>query len=122
MVPQGLYYLLAFVSDMQRSKKFYGDTLGWKLGTEEGNVAGFSFGTGYLVLHADNRPAAERRCGSGMQVAVQVDDAAAEHARLARLGVDVGELVDRPWGERHFSFADPDGYRWFYGHPTAAAR
>src|SRR6185436_17136768 len=98
MAPKGLYYLLAFVSDMQRSKKFYGETLGWKLGTEEGNVAGFSFGTGHLVLHADNRPTAERRYAGGMQVAVQVADAAVEHARLARLGVAVGELVDRPWG------------------------
>jgi catechol 2,3-dioxygenase-like lactoylglutathione lyase family enzyme len=92
MAPKGIYYLLAFVSDMQRSKEFYGETLGWQLVTEEGNVAGFSFGTGYLVLHADNRPAAARRYG--------------------------GELVDRPWGERHFSFADPDGYQWFYGQAT----
>src|SRR5262245_37790963 len=118
MMPKGIYYLLAFVSDMQRSKRFYGETLGWKLGTEEGNVAGFAFGTGYLVLHADNRPSVDRRYGGGLQVAVQVDDAAAEHARLERLGVEVGELVDRPWGERHFTFADPDGHQWFYAQAT----
>lgn len=122
MAPKGIYYLLAFVSDMQRSKQFYGETLGWKLGTEEGNVAGFSFGTGYVVLHADNRPLADRRYSGGMQVAVLVDDVAAEHARLGRLGVDVGEVVDRPWGERHFSFADPDGYEWFYSQTTTPPR
>jgi catechol 2,3-dioxygenase-like lactoylglutathione lyase family enzyme len=122
MAPKGIHYLLAFVSDMPRSKKFYGETLGWKLGTEEGNVAGFSFGTGYLVLHADNRSPADRRYGGGMQVAVQVDDVAAEHARLRRLGVEVGEVFDRPWGERHFSFADADGYEWFYSQTITTPR
>jgi catechol 2,3-dioxygenase-like lactoylglutathione lyase family enzyme len=110
------------VSDLERSKKFYGEALGWKLGTSERTVAGFSFGTGYLVLHADNRPADSRRYAGGMHVEVQVDDAAAEHARLQRLGVAVTDLRDEPWGERHFSFKDPDGYPWLYGEQTAAPR
>src|SRR5262245_36525284 len=117
-MPQGIFYILAFVSDLERSKRFYGETLGWKLGTAERNVAGFSFGTGYLVLHADSRPANLRRYAGGMQVEVKVDDAAAEHARLKRLGVEVTDLRDEPWGERHFSFTDPDGYPWLYGQET----
>lgn len=115
MTAQGIFYVFAHASDLDRSKKFYGETLGWKLGTDEPGVAGFAFGSGYLVLHADDRRPDARRYAGGMHVEVRVDDVAAEHARLRRLGVDVGALADKPWGERNFSFADPDGYVWWYG-------
>ena len=48
MAIKGIFYVFALVSDMARSKKFYGETLGWKLGTDENDVAGFAFGSGYL--------------------------------------------------------------------------
>src|ERR1044071_7066370 len=113
MAIKGVFYVFALVSDLARSKKFYGETLGWKLGTEEENVAGFSFGSGYLVIHADNSHSGASKTG-GMHVAVQVEDANVEHARLQELDVEVSALQDQPWGERHFSFSDPDGYTWFY--------
>lgn len=120
MAINGIFYVFAHVSDLERSKTFYGETLGWKLGTDEPEVAGFSFGSGYLVVHADGRgPGAQRYVG-GMHVAVQVEDAAAEHARLKAAGLAVGELADLPWGERSFSFPDPDGYLWAYGQPLRA--
>ena len=112
---KGIFYIFAFVSDLQRSKKFYGETLGWKLGTDEQDVAGFSFGSGYLIVHSDNRPSASRRYAGGMQVEVQVEDIAGEHARLKQLGLDVSDIRDQPWGERNFHFVDPDGYEWSYG-------
>ena len=112
---KGIFYVSTFASDLERSKKFYGETLGWTLGTDNGHVAGFSFGTGYLVVHRETRAAESRRYAGGMHIEVSVDDAAAEHARLSQLGVDVTALVDQPWGERNFSFTDPDGYVWSYG-------
>jgi catechol 2,3-dioxygenase-like lactoylglutathione lyase family enzyme len=115
MTARGIFYVFAHVSDLGRSKKFYGESLGWKPGTDEPGVAGFAFGSGYLVLHADDRSPGSRRYAGGMHVAVQVDDVAAEHARLKRGGVEVGELLDKAWGERSFSFVDPDGYAWSYG-------
>ena len=60
MAEQGVFYVLVFVSDLVRSKRFYAESLGWKLGTDERDVAGFSFGSGYLVIHADDRPPADR--------------------------------------------------------------
>jgi len=117
MAATGIFYVFASVSDLARSKAFYADTLGWTLGTDEADVAGFAFGNGYLVLHSDDRPPESRRYAGGMHVEVKVDDVEAEHARLSRLGVAVSELIDQPWGERHFSFADPDGYTWAYGQP-----
>jgi catechol 2,3-dioxygenase-like lactoylglutathione lyase family enzyme len=117
---KGIFYVFAHASDLARSKKFYGETLGWKLGTDELDVAGFSFGSGYLVLHTDDRSRDARRYAGGMHVEVQVEDVDAEHARLRRLGVAVGELRDQPWGERNFSFEDPDGYLWSYGEARHA--
>jgi catechol 2,3-dioxygenase-like lactoylglutathione lyase family enzyme len=115
MATKGIFYVFAYVSDLERSKRFYGETLGWKLGTDEGNVAGFAFGTGYLVIHADDRKPELRRYAGGGHVGVQVEGVDAEHARLKKLGVKVGNLVDQPWGERQFFFDDPDGYTWSYG-------
>jgi len=118
MAVKGIFYVLAHVSDLGRSKRFYQDKLGWTLGTDEPYVAGFSFGSGYLVLHVDDRPKESRHYSGGMHIAVQVDDASAEHARLKSQGVAVGELRDQPWGERSFTFSDPDGYVWAYGQVT----
>jgi catechol 2,3-dioxygenase-like lactoylglutathione lyase family enzyme len=117
MTASGIFYVFAFVSSLERSKQFYGETLGWRLGTDERDVAGFAFGSGYLVLHGDDRPAESRAYAGGLHIAVQVDDVDAEHARLRDRGVDVSQLYDQPWGERSFFFADPDGYTWWYGQP-----
>jgi uncharacterized glyoxalase superfamily protein PhnB len=81
-------------------------------------VAGFWFGSGYLVagLDLDGAPGAGR--AGGMHVSVRVNDIDAEHARLVQRGVDVTPIQQRPWGERNFSFKDPDGYLWEYGQPA----
>jgi catechol 2,3-dioxygenase-like lactoylglutathione lyase family enzyme len=119
MTATGIFYVFALVSDLARSKRFYGDVLGWQLGTDEPDVAGFAFGGAYLVLHTDERYPGARPYAGGMHVAVKVDDVNAEHARLAGLGVGVSELRDQPWGERNFYFADPDGYISAYGQPRS---
>jgi catechol 2,3-dioxygenase-like lactoylglutathione lyase family enzyme len=119
MAIKGIFYVFALVSNLERSKKFYGDILGWKLSTDEKNVAGFAFGNGYLVIHADESQPGNRKPG-GMHVEVQVDDVNAEHTRLRELGVEVSPLQDQHWGERNFYFSDPDAYTWFYGQATRA--
>jgi uncharacterized glyoxalase superfamily protein PhnB len=95
--------------------------LGWTPGTDESDVAGFSFGSAYLVIHTDDRREEARRYAGGMEVEVRVDDVDAEHERLRKLGVAVSDLEDRPWGERNFSSVDPDGYRWSSGQPKQEA-
>ena len=112
MAAKGIFYVFAEVSDLARSKQFYGQTLGWKLNTDEKDVAGYAFGNAYLVIHAISRKPSS---GASFYVEVQVDDVNAEHARLKGLGLHVTDLVDRHWGERNFSFRDPDGHTWFYG-------
>jgi predicted enzyme related to lactoylglutathione lyase len=108
---EGIFYVYAEVTDLGRTKRFYADMLGWKLNTDEPEVAGFWFGSGYLVAHLNPSatPASDR-----MHVAVKLNDLEAEHARLSEIGVEVGKLEVKPWGERSFTFTDPDGYRWVY--------
>jgi len=53
-----------------------------------------------------------------MHVEVHVEDVVAEHKRLKEKGIDVSDLSEKPWGERKFSFSDPDGYLWSYGQPN----
>jgi len=118
MAIEGVFYVFALVSDLGRAKRFYGDTLGWKLGTDEERIAGFSFGSGYLVAHAGSRPESERRHARDMHIAVRVSGLEAEHARLAERGVDVSPIELHPWGERNFSFKDPDGYLWVYSETS----
>jgi uncharacterized glyoxalase superfamily protein PhnB len=47
-----------------------------------------------------------------------VEDVVAERTRLQEAGVQVSEISEKPWGERKFTFTDPDGYTWAYGQPT----
>jgi catechol 2,3-dioxygenase-like lactoylglutathione lyase family enzyme len=120
MAVQGLFYILILASDLERSKAFYRDTLGWRLDTDvPGQVAGLWFGEAYLVVSQDHRPADERRYAGGSEFSVRVDDLDEQHARLHQAGVTVGPINAQPWGERNFNFKDPDGYPWCYGQPSS---
>jgi catechol 2,3-dioxygenase-like lactoylglutathione lyase family enzyme len=118
MAIEGIFYVHAKVADLKRAKQFYGDTLGWKLQTDEPQVAGFWFGSGYLVAELDPGAANGPHRTDGMHIAVRVSDIEAEHVRLAERGVEVSRIQRRHWGERNFSFKDPDGYLWEYGQPA----
>ena len=118
MAIDGIFYVHAQVSDLALSKRFYGETLGWTLHTDEQVVAGFWFGSAYLVIQQDQRKEGRRSYTGGMHVAVRVDDLDAQHEQLKKRGVDVSPISERPWGERNFSFTDPDGHLWEYGEPS----
>jgi catechol 2,3-dioxygenase-like lactoylglutathione lyase family enzyme len=48
--------------------------------------------------------------GDGMFLTLQVDDAAAEHARVSEAGLSCAlDLTDEPWGQRRFAAIDPAG-------------
>jgi catechol 2,3-dioxygenase-like lactoylglutathione lyase family enzyme len=113
MAIEGVFYVRISVADLPRAKRFYGETLGWRLETDESYVAGFWFGSGYLVAALDPAATAKPRDG-GMTVTVRVDDLDAQHKQLADKGLAVSPIESRPWGQRDFSFTDADGYRWDY--------
>jgi predicted enzyme related to lactoylglutathione lyase len=103
------------VTDVDRAKGFYGDTVGWNIDfdqvvspelrfvqvTPPGSACSFCFGTG-LQMMAD---------GSSQFIQVVVEDADAALAELRGRGVDCRGVDELPWG-RFVYFADPDGNRW----------
>jgi catechol 2,3-dioxygenase-like lactoylglutathione lyase family enzyme len=60
--------------------------------------------------HPSTPPGPERFNGQGMCLEFQVEDARAEHERLAREGAPITlSLRDEPFGQRRFGLFDPAG-------------
>ena len=103
------------VTDVDRAKAFYGETVGWNVDhdqvvspelrfvqvTPPGSTCSFCFGTG-LEMMAE---------GSSQFIQVVIDDADAALAELRGRGVECQGVDDQPWG-RFVTFEDPDGNRW----------
>ena len=103
------------VSDVDRAKSFYGDTLGWSVDhdqvvsdeirfvqvTPPGSACSIAFGLGI----SDMAPGSLR----GLQVVVA--SAADAHADLTARGVECSDLDEQPWGI-FVHFSDPDGNAW----------
>ena len=114
-----LGYAILFVSDLDRSIRFYRDTIGLPFRFANESYAEFATEGAKFALYARShlpellgREAAPGP-GPGLhgEVAFFCDDVDAEHERLAAAGVTViAPPTDRPWGERTLHVADPDGY------------
>jgi len=123
-VDQRISFLSFAVADLEASRAFYLDGLGWTADLYvPGDVVMIRVGE-HLVLSLWDLAAFEAEVGDvrrGAGVApftvshnvatkAEVDDVLAT-ARAA--GADpVTEAVDREWGGYTGYFADPDGYRW----------
>ncbi|MBP8533920.1 VOC family protein [Streptomyces sp. MK37H] len=99
-------------TDPERSRAFYGEALGLAVyrefgtGPERGTV--YFLGGGFLEVsgRSDTPPA------PGLQLWLQVADAAAAHKELTAQGVEVLRPPKRePWGLVEMWIADPDGMR-----------
>jgi predicted enzyme related to lactoylglutathione lyase len=99
-------------ADAERAQRFYRDVLGLAVYREFGAGPGrgvvFFLGGGFLEVSGG-----DRNGGSGpLSLWLQVRDVAAEHRRLAGLGVDVVRPPrQEPWGLIEMWIADPDGVR-----------
>jgi len=103
------------VADVDRSKAFYGDTLGWSVDhdnvvsdevrfvqvTPPGSACSIAFGLGI----SDMAP------GSLKALQVVVTSADEALADLRGRGVEASDIDDQPWG-RFVYFSDPDGNTW----------
>ena len=103
------------VADVDRSKAFYGDTLGWSVDhdnvvsdevrfvqvTPPGSACSIAFGLGISDM-----PAGSLRA---LQVVVTSADEAL--ADLRGRGVEASDIDEQPWG-RFVYFSDPDGNTW----------
>jgi len=121
---QRISFLSLAVADLDRSKAFYLDGLGWTAAFEEpGDVVMIRTGD-KLVLSLWHRSHFEAEVGTVVtgdgvppitiahNVATKPEvDAVLDTAR--RAGADpVHDAVEREWGGYTGYFADPDGYRW----------
>ena len=115
MVNYKIELVIVPVSDVDRSRAFYGDTLGWSVDhdqtvdenirfvqvTPPGSACSIAFGRGL----SDMAP------GSLKALQVVVDSADEALADLTARGVDAQGVDDQPWG-RFVYFTDPDGTSW----------
>jgi catechol 2,3-dioxygenase-like lactoylglutathione lyase family enzyme len=101
-------FVSVLTQDIPRAKKFYGETLGLPIETEDEHDVEFALGQVTLDVFnpaSIGRPFAPSPAG----IAIRVPDVAATRATLEAKGVEFdGEIVDS--GVCHFAFfKDPDG-------------
>lgn len=111
-------------AELEATKAFYRRHLGFEATVEMPGYAELERGAGgpRLAFMAPDECRWKPASGEGLVYCFQVEDADAEHARLAGEGVPItAEPEDKPWGERAFLAADPNGVSLYFGQPLPAA-
>ena len=111
------------VADVDRSVAFYRDRIGFDVEAlyDDPPYATLTLAGARLSLAEQGHPAEDRpgvamtapgdRGRANVVLVVEVDDARAEHERLAANGVQfLAEPYEPPWGGCRFFCVDPDGY------------
>jgi catechol 2,3-dioxygenase-like lactoylglutathione lyase family enzyme len=128
--PRNVGAITMFVEEPQRSKAFYENVFGLSPVSDDENAVAFRLEN--LIVNLLARPAAHELvepgpvaaadAGSSFQLTLGVDDVDAACAELASRGVELlNGPVDRPWGLRTATFADPDGHVWELAAPLPRA-
>lgn len=120
--PQSLQHISAislFVEDVPAAKAFYEDVFGVETVFEDDSSACVRFDGLFVnlvsVTAADELvdAVASRLAGSRFQLSIWVDDVDAVCSALEARGVALlSGPVDREWGMRTATFADPAGHSW----------
>lgn len=108
-----------FVPDVTVARDFYRTVFEVDEVFGDDNSAVLAFSGTMVNLLADSQapglmaPVPVVASGARMLMTIRVGDVRAECERLASLGVQLlNGPIDRPWGRRTASFADPAGYVW----------
>lgn len=113
--------IVLFVEDLERSKAFYREVFALPAQGEDANSAMFRFQNTMIVLLQTSAaheligpaPVAGPDAGSRFQLSIFVDDLDAVCGELTAKGVTlINGPIDRPWGVRTITFADPGGHVW----------
>jgi catechol 2,3-dioxygenase-like lactoylglutathione lyase family enzyme len=115
MVDYRIELVIMPVSDVDRSRAFYGDTLGWPVDHDQTVDENIRFvqvtPPGSACSIAFGRGLSEMAPGSLRALQVVVASADEALADLRGRGVDAQGVDDQPWG-RFVYFNDPDGTSW----------
>ncbi len=122
--PKAIAAITLFMEDMAAAKEFYQSVFGLPVFYEDENSAVFKFGDTLVnLLDAPAAPeliepaaVANPEAGHRFVLTIEVDDVDAMCAQLIERGVKLlNGPMDRPWGIRTASFADPGGHIWEIG-------
>jgi catechol 2,3-dioxygenase-like lactoylglutathione lyase family enzyme len=93
------------VTDLERARRFYEDTLGLDVEAEVAETVRYSCGagTGLAIFERPMTPV------DRTVAAFEVDDIEAEVAELRARGIEVEGVIKLPSGIRRAFFKDPDG-------------
>jgi lactoylglutathione lyase len=115
-----------FVTDLERAKSFYQNTLGLTFKFEDPTSVAFDLDPVLLILLTVDSAkgllspeivAAQPRSMAASQLVSFVEDVDAVYRELVAKGVEfVREPIDREWGLRTAHFKDPDGNIWEIAH------
>lgn len=119
--PRGISVITLFVEDLEGTKEFYGKVFGLPVTFEDADSAVYKLGNTLINLLKiteageliEPAKVASRESGSRCLFTIPVDDVDAMCAELSARGVSLlNGPIDRPWGVRTASFADPGGHVW----------
>lgn len=118
---QNISVVTLFVEDLPGTMAFYQEVFGLAEVYADENSAVYNFGNMSInLLHISEAPGliepaavAGREAGSRFQFTIRVDNVDAVCAELSARGVNLlNGPMNRPWGIRTASFADPAGHIW----------
>lgn len=119
---QHLHIITLGVLDFESSKKFYAEMLGWKISSEQEDIAFFQAGGVVLALYPREALAEDALTSvvgsgfAGITLAHNVRSEADVDEIIRDLRSKGVRIVKEPqkvfWGGYSSYFADPDGYLW----------
>ena len=120
-LPTSLGAITLFVDDVPRAKGFYQGAFDLEPIHEDDDSAAFKFEN--TIVNLLSRPAAHELvepatvaasgAGSSFQLTIWVEDTDALIEELRSRGIEpLNGPIDREWGVRTATFADPDGHVW----------
>ena len=116
----GTDFICIPVSDIEKAKEFYSETLGLEFGKQWGNMPGYEYETGNLTIALMQSDAfGQKFSPHSLPVALHVDDVAAAREELEGQGIEF-EADTMDSGVCHMAFfSDPDGNSLMLHHRYA---
>jgi catechol 2,3-dioxygenase-like lactoylglutathione lyase family enzyme len=119
---QHIHIITLGVKDLETSKKFYAETLGWKISRPQEGIVFFQAGGVILALYprdllAEDAVVSPQGSGfSGMTLAYNAGSEAEVDEIIKDLKSKGVKIIKEPqkvfWGGYSSYFADPDDFRW----------